>query len=137
MRMKTVSALIRFFFFDVLFQKMLSKNYEILTKNFRSTGSHVHTAQNDGYMNITIQRCLDETDFIQVDNHTNTNAEDHVHVRVNVGKNDAGLYYKFPVSQDTFVIPNIPIYQSDEAWIAISVVNKYCVIGHASKSPSK
>tara|TARA_A100001015_G_C14731241_1_gene609963 strand:- start:264 stop:512 length:249 start_codon:yes stop_codon:yes gene_type:complete len=81
-------------------------------------------------MNITIQRCRDE-DFVRV-NQANPEV---VNVRIDVGKNDESLYYKFSGDLDTFLIKNIPIYKSEEAWIAIDQIDKFCVFGHVSKTP--
>jgi hypothetical protein len=106
---------------------MLTKNYTKLSKNFNSVGCLVHESNKDEFINITIQRTVDDADFVHV------NGEERVSVRLNIGKNDAPLYYKFSVDLDTFKIHNIPIYAGEEAWIAISKPNTYCVFGNASK----
>ena len=66
--------------------KMLTQNYTKLSKNFKSVGCLVHSSSKDEFMNITIQKTVEDADFV------NVNGEDRVSVRINVGKNDAALY---------------------------------------------
>lgn len=105
---------------------MFTQNYVKLTKNFNSVGCHVHSSTKDEFMNITIQRTVDDVDFVNVN-------EKRVSIRLNIGKNDTPLYYTFSATLDTFVIPNIPIYAGEEAWVAVSKPNTYCVFGSVSK----
>ena len=108
---------------------MLTQNYAKLTRNLSSVGCHVHSSTRDEFMTITIQRIVDVSDFVSV----NEGVNKYVSVRLNVGKNDTPLYYKFDSDSDTFVIHNVPIYAGEEAWIAISTPNQYCVFGSVSK----
>lgn len=106
---------------------MLTQNYTKLSKSFNSVGCLVHTSSRDEFMNITIQRTVDAADFV------NVNGEEQVSVRLNVGKTDSALYFKFRADSDTFTIYNVPVYEGEEAWIAISKPNTFCVIGSVSK----
>ena len=103
---------------------MLTNNYNKLSNNFKSTGCHIHTATQDEFMNITIQKILDESDFVHVENETTD-----VYIRLNIGKSDVVLFYKFKSNIDTFEIKDVPIYDGEEAWIATSKPNKFCAFG--------
>jgi hypothetical protein len=109
---------------------MLTNNYKVLSKPFTSQGCYVHTASSTEYMNVTIQRCNNEGESVRV---CDSVEAEFVNVRVDVGKTEISLYYKFKRDLDTFTITNIPMYERDEAWIAIDAINQFCVFGHSCK----
>lgn len=108
---------------------MLTNNFITLSKSLRSTGTFVHASEYEHcvYLNLTLQRCVDEEDLVQV----GKNEDGKTLVRLNIGKHNA-LYYKFTSDLDSFHINNIPICNKEEVWIAIDPINRYCVFGKES-----
>ena len=90
-------------------------------------GCLIHTATQDEYMTITIQRSHDYNRALN---------PEQTSVRLNVGRRESALYYSFDMKLDTFVIRNVPIYANEEAWIAITNHEHYCAFGYAKKNPA-
>ena len=111
---------------------MLSNNYQLLSRPLNGPGVHVHTANRDEFMNITIQQVstLDD-DFHQVER----NNQETIQVKLFIGKRNMALNYEFGINLTSFQISNIPIYEGEEAWISISKPNTYCAFGFSKKSP--
>lgn len=108
----------------------LTYNYTTLNRNMNGPGTHIHTSTKGGFAHITINKCSHFDNEFQ---HVANDAE-IVEFRIQVGPANLGIVRTMSANEDHLTIWNLPISEGDEIWIASSVINRYCVFGHTSKS---
>tara|TARA_B100001778_G_C18232225_1_gene469419 strand:+ start:156 stop:518 length:363 start_codon:yes stop_codon:yes gene_type:complete len=109
--------------------KFITHNFAFLNRSLNGPGLKVHAAEDNEFVTLTMSKCIsNDTDYVLAENPQN------VIFRIYIGDSNICLIREV-IFGTILSIPNIPVSNGKEIWIACNVPNQYCVYGFASQFP--